>query len=163
VTIRISDYCCEVGHVRRSDRKQADPDLGILSSRLLFAVQKALHEGMASEGGEGIGPRHGAVLAYLDEEGSRATDLASLSGQHKQVVGTLIDELESAGYVRREPDPQDRRAKLVVPTARGLAKMRRSDEIVAAFEDRCAKALGARDFATFKRLFKAITEQPPSA
>jgi DNA-binding MarR family transcriptional regulator len=144
--------------MRRSERKQADPDLGILSSRLLFAVQKALYEGMAGEQGKSIGPRHGAVLAHLDEEGSRATDLARLSGQHKQVIGTLIDELEAAGYVQREPDPQDRRAKLIVPTALGLAKMRRSDEIVAALEEDYAKALGARNFATFKRLFKAITD-----
>ncbi|WP_203911681.1 MarR family winged helix-turn-helix transcriptional regulator [Rhizocola hellebori] len=144
--------------MRRSARKQADPDLGILSSRLLFAVQKALYEGMAQERGKSIGPRHGAVLAHLDEDGSRATDLARLSGQHKQVIGTLIDELEAAGYVRREPDPQDRRAKLIVPTALGLEKMRRSDEIVEALEQEYAKVLGARNFATFKRLFRTITE-----
>ncbi|GIH07906.1 hypothetical protein Rhe02_59730 [Rhizocola hellebori] len=113
---------------------------------------------MAQERGKSIGPRHGAVLAHLDEDGSRATDLARLSGQHKQVIGTLIDELEAAGYVRREPDPQDRRAKLIVPTALGLEKMRRSDEIVEALEQEYAKVLGARNFATFKRLFRTITE-----
>jgi DNA-binding MarR family transcriptional regulator len=149
-----------VGHVRRSEWKQIHPDLGILSSRLLFAVQRELSEGLAAERGKGIGPRHGAVLAHLDEEGSRATELAHLSGQHKQVIGTLIDELEAAEYVRREPDPQDRRAKLIETTELGLEKMRRSDEIVAKLEDRYAKALGAQDFATFKRLFKALIELP---
>jgi DNA-binding MarR family transcriptional regulator len=50
-------------------------------------------------------------------------DVARESGQHKQVVGTLVDELERLGYVRREPDPNDRPAKLIVPTELGLRQM----------------------------------------
>ncbi len=69
--------------------------------------------------------------AFLDREGTRATDLARLSGRHKQVITTLVDELTELGYVERRPDPDDRRAKLVVPTERGLDAMRRSDAIAA--------------------------------
>ncbi len=143
---------------KRSARKQAEPDLGILSSWLLFAVQRELFETMEREGFEKLGPRHGAVLAYLDEEGTRATDLAALSGQHKQVIGTLIDELVEAGCVERRPDPQDRRAKLIVPTEAGLERMRRSDAIMAAIERRYAKELGEEDYAQFKRAFTRIAQ-----
>ncbi|NUT45377.1 MAG: MarR family transcriptional regulator [Thermoactinospora sp.] len=108
-------------------------------------------------------PKHGAVLAYLDEEGSRATDLATLSGQHKQVIGTLVDELVEMGFVERQPDPSDRRAKLVVPTERGLERMHRSDEAMAAIERRYAEAVGEQEFAAFKATLRKISEISPGA
>src|SRR3954447_19224393 len=87
-------------------------DLGVLAGRLLFAVQNELFSTLAAKGFDDLHPRHGAVLAYIEAAGVRATELARLSGQHKQVVGTVIDELEALGYVERRPDPADRRAKL---------------------------------------------------
>lgn len=142
--------------MRRSERKRKDPDLGILSSRTLFALQKELFATLAEQGHPELRPRHGAVLAYLDEEGSRATDLAAQSGQHKQVIGTLVDELVELGYVERRPDPADRRAKLIVPTDKGLDQMARSDAIMAAIERRYAEAVGEADYAVFKRVFALI-------
>ncbi|MEV4417921.1 MarR family winged helix-turn-helix transcriptional regulator [Catellatospora sp. NPDC049609] len=139
--------------MRRSERKRTDPDLGVLTARLLFAVQQQLAESHAK-----TKPRHGAVLAYLDEQGNRATELAELSGQHKQVIGTLVDELEALGLVRREPDPADRRAKLVVPTARGLAQMRHSDEAMDRIEQRLAEAIGQDDYQAFKRTLLRLAE-----
>ncbi|WP_049560380.1 MarR family winged helix-turn-helix transcriptional regulator [Nonomuraea sp. SBT364] len=145
--------------MRRSEIKQADPDLGILSSRTLFRLQRELFSTLAEQGHPRLRSRHGAVLAYLNEEGSRATDLAALSGQHKQVVGTLVDELVELGYVERQPDPADRRAKLIVPTRKGLDEMARSDAIVAAIEERYAKAVGEETYAEFKRVFRLISAQ----
>ncbi|MFI9437192.1 MULTISPECIES: MarR family winged helix-turn-helix transcriptional regulator [Streptosporangium] len=140
----------------RSARKQAEPDLGILAGQVLFAMQKELFETLAEQGHPRLRPRHGAVLAYLDAEGSRATELSRLSGQHKQVIGTLVDELVELGYVRREPDPEDRRAKLVVPTALGLDEMTRSDAIMAAIERRHAAAVGEQVYADFKNILQEV-------
>jgi DNA-binding MarR family transcriptional regulator len=128
--------------MRRSDRKRQDPDLGILVAQVLFAFQNELFEELAAQGHPEIRPRHGAVLAYLDREGMRATDLARSSGRHKQVIGHLVDELVALGYVERRPDPADRRAKLVVPTERGLDQMSRSDAIARTIERRHARRIG---------------------
>src|SRR3954452_20657524 len=114
---------------RRKERQEWNPDLGVLATRLLFSLQDELFERLAEAGYDDLHSRPGAVLAYLDEDGIRATELARLSGRHKQVVGRLVDELEELGYVDRRPDAADRRAKLVVPTERGLEQMRRGDEI----------------------------------
>ncbi|MFJ1765422.1 MarR family winged helix-turn-helix transcriptional regulator [Amycolatopsis sp. NPDC088138] len=145
--------------VTRAERNATDPDLGVLAGRLLFAVQRELFTTLAARGFGDLNPRHGAVLAYLDPGGVRATELARLSGQHKQIVGTLIDELETLGYVERRPDPSDRRAKLICPTDRGLAQMTAADEIMAAMQERHAERLGHEDYARFKRLFTDITEE----
>ncbi|WP_328467449.1 MarR family transcriptional regulator [Actinoplanes sp. NBC_00393] len=143
--------------MRRGERKQTDPDLGVLAGRLLFAVQDELFGRLAREGHPDLRPQHGAVLAYLDAEGSRATDLSRFSGLHKQVVGKLIDELETLGYVERRPDPTDRRAKLIVPTERGLDQMARSDAIMADLEQSAATAVGAAAYAEFKNLLRTVT------
>jgi DNA-binding MarR family transcriptional regulator len=145
--------------MRRSQRKRENPDLGVLAGQVLFALQKELFTTLARQGHPELHPRHGAVLAYLDVEGSRATDLAQQSGRHKQVIGVLVDELTELGYVERRPDPADRRAKLVVPTERGRDEMRRSDAIVRAIEARHAKALGADAYAQFKQTLQAVAER----
>ncbi len=146
--------------MRRSMRKQETPDLGILASRTLFRVQKELFTRLAEEGHPRLRPRHGAVLAYLDEEGSRATDLAAQSGQHKQVIGTLVDELVELGYVERQPDPADRRAKLIVPTRKGLDQMAKADAIMAGIEAAHARAVGEEAYAEFKRVFALVARRP---
>lgn len=144
--------------VTRAQRNANDPDLGVLAGRLLFAVQKELFAALAAEGFDDLHPRHGAVMAYLDAEGVRATELSRLSGQHKQVIGKLVDELEALGYVERRPDPTDRRAKRVCPTERGLAQMRTADKIIAGIQSRHEQRLGPGAFAQFKATFIDVTE-----
>jgi DNA-binding MarR family transcriptional regulator len=130
--------------------------LGVLASRLLFSLQEELFAKLAAAGYDDLHPRHGAVLAYLDEDGIRATELAQLSGRHKQIIGRMIDELEELGYVERRPDPEDRRAKLVFPTKRGLEQVRLGDEVIADIEARHAREIGGRTYAEFRDVLRAV-------
>ena len=143
---------------RRSERQQWNPDLGVLAARLSDATQAELFERLAEQGHGDLRPRHGGVLAYLDEDGIRSTELARLSGRHKQIVGRLVDELEDLGYVDRRADPADRRAKLIVPTERGLEAMRLADGIVAEIERRHAEAAGRKTYAEFRNVLRSIVE-----
>jgi DNA-binding MarR family transcriptional regulator len=143
----------------RSELVREDPGLGMLAAQLLFVVQDELYRRLEEAGYHDLLPRHGVVIAYLDERGSRATELATLSGRHKQLVGRTVDELEALGYVRREPDPADRRAKLVVPTARGRAVMRLSDQIMADIGARGAEAVGADAYAQFRRTLQGLIDE----
>ncbi len=147
----------ETGVAARTERNVSDPDLGVLALRLLFAVQDELFSKLAAEGFDDLRPRHGAVLAYITKDGVRATELAQMSGQHKQVIGKLVDELEELGYVERKPDPADRRAKLVCPTERGLAEMRAGGKLMSAIHERHARRLGREKFAIFKSALMDIT------
>jgi DNA-binding MarR family transcriptional regulator len=131
-------------------------DVGVLSAHLLASFQRQLFTRMASLGQEQLRPRHGAVMAYLDRDGTRASELSERSGAHKQVIGTLVDELEQFGYVTRQPDPADRRAKLVVPTERGLDWMTTARALIVEMERHYAEAVGEDRFATFKAVFAEI-------
>ncbi|MFE2045638.1 MarR family winged helix-turn-helix transcriptional regulator [Streptomyces sp. NPDC059477] len=144
---------------RRTETPPApEPDLGVLAARVLFSVQRELFTTLADQGFDDIQPRTGAVLAYLRPEGIRASELARLSGQHKQVIGTLVDDLERLGYVERAPDPADRRAKLVRPTDRGLLQMETAAAIMRAIEERHAKTLGEKPYAAFKQALGRVAE-----
>ena len=141
---------------RRRERQEWNPDLGVLASRLLFSLQDELFERLGEAGYGDLHPRHGAVLAYLDEDGVRATELARLSGRHKQIIGRIVDELEELGYVERRPDPADRRAKLIFPTEQGLAQVRLGDEIIADIEARHSREVGGRTYAQFRDVLRGV-------
>jgi DNA-binding MarR family transcriptional regulator len=135
-----------------------EPGLGTLVARLLFAVQDELYTRLEEAGYGDLTRLHGAVIAYLDESGTRATELARRSGRHKQVIGRIVDELEELGYVERRPERADRRAKLVVPTERGRAVMRLSDEIIRDIEHRQAAALGKVRYDEFKHVLGEVVD-----
>jgi DNA-binding MarR family transcriptional regulator len=149
------DVTSGTNHARTPQR---EPGLGVLAASLLFAIQDELYAELDRAGYGDVSRLHGAVIAHLEETGTRATELARRSGRHKQVIGRAIDELEALGYVERCPEETDRRAKLIVPTDRGRAVMRLSDEIVANIERRQAKELGADGYAEFRRALVAIVD-----
>ena len=143
--------------MRRTERKLKTPDVGILAVRLLFGVQSELFGRAAEHGFDDLRPRHGAVLAYLDEDGIRLGDLARIAGRNKQTIAAIVDELEKLGYVFRATDPADRRAKLIMPTERGREVIQLSDDILADIESRYAEQLGQRRYAQFMRALRTIT------
>jgi DNA-binding MarR family transcriptional regulator len=137
---------------------ERESGLGVLAVRLLFAVQDELYARLEEAGHGQVTRLHGAVIAYLDEEGTRATELARRSGRHKQIIGRIVDELGELGYVERRPEQADRRAKLVVPTARGRELMRLSDEIIRDIERRQAAAVGKKKYDEFKQTLRAVVD-----
>jgi DNA-binding MarR family transcriptional regulator len=141
----------------RSTRKLTAPDLGVLAAGLLVGIEREVFRRTGEAGFDDLRPRHGAVLAYLDEDGLRLADLARTSGRNKQTIAASVDEPESLGYIRRVEDPADRRAKLIVPTDRGRQRMRLGDEIIAEIERRHEATLGPAAYARFVQALRLIT------
>ncbi|RFS82888.1 MarR family transcriptional regulator [Actinomadura spongiicola] len=128
----------------------------MLAGQLMRGLQEELFARLAEQGHPDVRPRHGTVLAFLDPAGLRATELSARSGQHKQIVGTIVDELVALGYVRREPDPSDRRAKRIVPTEHGLDEIAKARAILASIERRHRESLGDARFDVFKAAFQEV-------
>jgi len=104
-------------------------------------------------------PKHSAVFAQIEPEGSRLTDLAGRANITPQAMGELVDELEELGYVERQPDPSDRRAKLIVLTARGRSAVEAGHATIEGIEERITDILGERGHRTLRRLLtKLLTE-----
>jgi DNA-binding MarR family transcriptional regulator len=138
--------------------------LGVLAARLLFAFQDQLYTRLDEAGHGQVTRPHGAVVAQLDLDGTRATELARRSGRPKQVIGRAVDELEALGYLERRPEPGDRRAKLVVPTERGRELIQLSDQIIRDIEHRAAAAHGQVAYDSFKDTLETVADTlaPPA-
>lgn len=66
-------------------------------------------------------PAHVQVLGGGPIDGLRVTELAERAAMTKQSMHELVTHLERCGYLRRERDPADARARLIRLTARGRA------------------------------------------
>jgi DNA-binding MarR family transcriptional regulator len=76
-----------------------------------------------------------SLLAAVAERPRRVTELAEYEGLPQPRVTMLVGELERRGWVKRTPDPVDRRAVTVAMTARGdavLTQMR--NDVITAVE-----------------------------
>jgi DNA-binding MarR family transcriptional regulator len=97
-------------------------------------------------------PKHSAVFAQLGPDGARLTDLAKRAGMTPQAMGELVDELEQLDYVRREPDPLDRRAKLVRLTPLGMKVIIAGQKVIVGIEADITSRIGADGHAELRRL-----------
>jgi DNA-binding MarR family transcriptional regulator len=113
----------------------------IVRERLLAEAETA-----AEEAGVKLRMPHLHVFGNIRAEGSRLTDLAASAGMTAPSMGQLIDELEADGLVVREPDPRDRRAKLVRLTPFGWDAIRIGRGIVARVEADYAQRIGAERY-----------------
>ena len=101
-------------------------------------------------------PAHSAVFAQIDAGGSRLTELAHRENRTPQAMGELVDQLESLGYLVRRPDPRDRRAKLIVLTARGKACVEAAQVTIAELEDEISRRLGERGHRQLRRMLERL-------
>ncbi|MGW0182200.1 MarR family winged helix-turn-helix transcriptional regulator [Nocardia sp. NPDC003345] len=101
-------------------------------------------------------PAHYAVFRYLDPEGSRVGDLADAAGMTQQSMGELVGRLESAGLVRREVDPGDRRARRVVCTREGVAVLGLAGDRLAAIEERIRTDVGPAELRRLRELLVRV-------
>ena len=104
-------------------------------------------------------PSHSAVFAQIRPEGSRLTELARGANMTPQAMGELVDELEALGYLERQPDPTDRRAKLILLTDRGRACVAAGVATIQGIEERIEAILGARGHAELRRLLTKLLEE----
>jgi len=108
-------------------------------------------------------PAHSGVFAHIDLDGTRLTDLASRANMTPQAMGELVDDLERLGYVRRVPDPTDRRAKLIVPTEIGYGCLQAAFDTIGGIERRLEGLIGPRKLAELRRvLARIIAAEPPT-
>jgi len=144
--------------MKSSARSDPSPEV-FTGTMLLHAFQgfeRQLFDGYHARGEEGLRPKHGAVIANIEPEGTRPSVLAARAGMTRPAMGELIDELEAAGYVERIADPEDRRAKLVKPTAKTLRRQRLARQVNAQIEAEYRKHLGDREYQTLRRALAAL-------
>lgn len=131
--------------------------IGLDLWRPALAWRARLTAEMVARGHDWYGDARHAVAAALHPNGMPQSVLVTKMGMTKQAVQQLLDGLEADGIVRREPDPNDRRGKLVVYTAKGRAAVRDSTAIKRTIERDVRQALGDARFEALKKTLREVT------
>ena len=128
---------------------------------LLYLPYRYLEEKVLEALGEQRHPitaSQARVFQRIGPNGSRLVDLAAATSLTKQSVGFLVDQLEAAGYVTREPDPRDARARLVTITPSGEQLIEESAKAVDRVEQEWADLLGIDEVAQLRRTLALLAE-----
>ena len=123
---------------------------GTLLLQVYQAHERQLIAALKDGGHPDFRPKYGAVLANIDADGSRLSTLADRAAMSRPSMVELIDELESQGYIRREADPNDRRAKLIVPTEKGMDTISVTAEVIDGLEHRFCELLGEQQYRAMR-------------
>lgn len=105
--------------------------LAMLVLRAATEVVDGVQAGMAARGYDDLRPAHGFAFARIAAGDTTVVDLAEHLGTTKQAASQLVAGLVERGYVVREPDPRDARARLLRLTASGEACTRAAEEAAA--------------------------------
>lgn len=130
-------------------------------ARLLLESHRALSSelvsGLEERGYPDLRPGHASVFLHVDRRaGTRLTELARRARMTKQGMMLVVDDLESRGYVRRAPDPEDARAKVVKLTAHGRRAAGECRRAVQALEARTRRSLGERRYGALREALDEI-------
>lgn len=138
-----------------------DVMVGIDLGRLLLESHRALSSELvallAERGYPDIRAGHAAVFLHIDRRsGTRLTELAKRARMTKQGMMLVVDDLEGRGYVRRVPDPEDGRAKVVRLTAHGRRCAAESRRAAQALETQTRRLLGDRMYETLREALEEV-------
>jgi DNA-binding MarR family transcriptional regulator len=104
--------------------------------------ERRIWQALAARGYPDIRPSHSAVFANLGLGAVRVTELAERAQVTQQAMGKMLKELERMGYVARDVDSDDKRAKEIRLTARGVQLVTDSLEVVDEVRAHYAAKLG---------------------
>ncbi|MEU6068842.1 MULTISPECIES: MarR family winged helix-turn-helix transcriptional regulator [Streptomyces] len=142
----------EVGH------EIADA-LGVLLRR---TTRTQLHSKLTEGMGEAVDELTYPVLSALARIGPRsAADLAPDAGVDRSGVTRRASRLEAAGLIRRETDPNDRRAHLLVLTEQGRSTVAELRERLAAHIMAGLSSWPPGEAETFARHLRRFTIEGP--
>jgi len=119
------------------------PSLTALLTAAERALEAEVERGLRAAGYEDLRAAHAQVFVVVDPEGSHLTMLAGRAGMTKQAMAELVRHLQHRGYLEIEPDPRDRRAKIIRPTALGERAQETCFALADRVEERLAELFGA--------------------
>jgi DNA-binding MarR family transcriptional regulator len=105
--------------------------------------ERRIWQGLTERGYPDIRPSHSAVFANLGMGAVRVTELAERAQVTQQAMGKMLKELERMGYVARDIDGGDKRAKEIRLTSRGVALAADSQEVIEQVRAYYATRIGS--------------------
>jgi DNA-binding MarR family transcriptional regulator len=130
--------------------------VGVLLRTAWHGFLDELFARLAAHGFDDLRPAYSPVFQHLERGGTRIGVLAERAQMTNQSMGYLVDALEKRGYVERRPDPADRRAALVVITARGRKEISVARRLIAEIEGEWEERIGSEHMTALREALEAL-------
>ena len=128
-----------------------------LISRSMLAVTSLLKKGFANEGINTIKPAYlGVLLSLWNEDGLKANELGKRAGLEPSTMTGLLDRMERDGLVKREPDPNDRRAHRIHLTKEGVDAEVSATKVVSDTLEKVFSTISEKDIETTKNVLRTV-------
>ena len=101
----------------------------------------------------------GALFVLERDPGASPKQVSETLGINKSATTMLVDRMEQAGLVRREPDNHDHRAIRLFATAAGLAKAASARPILARLTRKLTLPFNDSEMAVVARFLESILER----
>ncbi|GII91746.1 MarR family winged helix-turn-helix transcriptional regulator [Sinosporangium siamense] len=124
--------------------------LGQTFHTYITATQRVLAEFPAAHRG------YMAVSAAVHESARNQIEMARQLGVDRSVMVNLVDELEKAGLVERQPDPTDRRNRLIIATDVGRRTLECAKAAIERTERELLATLDGEEQVTFTEMLRRI-------
>lgn len=135
--------------------ERATRTVGSLPLIMVKAQQDLMHA-TAAHGHAGLKMSHAQILSFVGAPGVRIGDLARIHAVGRRTLGATARDLVALGYLRREPDPRDRRGSLLFLTDRGVRLLADSILELRKLERRVEQVLGRRLLGRFLSVAKEL-------
>lgn len=116
---------------------------------------------------QGLKLSHALILLQLSAQGARISDIAKSQAVSKQAIGQIANELESLGFIEKTADANDKRAKCLQMSPRGIELVIKAAGFLQQVEQQLADEIGAEQLSIIKQhsktLFKALHLSYPNA
>lgn len=97
-----------------------------------------------------------ALVHAVSAAGSRQTEIADRMGVEPMTLCGYVDRLEARGLVERQPHPDDKRAKRIVPTDAAAEAISSIMPLTRGMIADAVEGLPEEDVATFRRVLEHI-------
>ncbi len=148
---------------RSSYRDNLPRHLIALSRYLQSTLMNALR---TEHGHQGLRMHFEPFMTLVGERGARNTDLVEQLGISKQAVNQALKQIEGLGYLAREPDPDDGRARRIVLTRQGHQLMEDGavllDRVELEFQRLVGREALHRLTRNLAKLYRALNMPRPS-
>lgn len=108
--------------------------------------------------GQGLKVRQYSLLSLVCEpQAPTQREISEFLVLDPSQVVSLVDDLEGRGMLKREPDPRDRRSKILVPTEKGRSVLALAEASVEKAADRLLGNLDGKERQRLQELLAKIS------
>jgi len=114
---------------------------------------------LQARGHDKIRPSHSILFSNLGLGAVRVTELAERAQVTQQAMGKMLKEVERLGYISRDVDAKDKRAKEIRLTSKGVAMVEDSLEVVEEVRQYYAERVGDAQLDQLEELLRTTVKK----